>query len=155
MPSLSNVLNSGVFTFASGTGNVDFNIANYFIRTQDLNGDGVDELIFYGLEFRPNTSDKYSNTQISIFGWKNGQFQNITDQWLPGGLNKVEAVGAVSFGDFDGNGKLDIFLSANADREYQLNSYELLNQGDFFIKIALNKTGSVAIVESGRKELRR
>ena len=139
MATLGQVVSVGSFSYAAGSGEANFTQAVNMIYTQDLNADGIDEVIFSGFETQPNTPSKYSNTQIAIFGWKNGQFQNLTEQWLPEGLNKVEGVGDISFGDFNGDGRVDLFLAGYADMEHPVAVYELLNQGTTFTKMALGK----------------
>jgi len=104
----------------------------------DVDGDGVDEMIFAGLESQPNTPETFSNISIYMYGWVDGVLQDITDKWLPGDLNDVEAVGSIAFGDFDGDGDLDAYLSANTDMDYSVNSYQLTNEGNVFSKKAIS-----------------
>jgi hypothetical protein len=106
----------------------------------DLNGDGVDEVIFGGLETQPNTPAEFSPLTVHIFGWKNGVFQNLSDQWLPNGAGDIYGVGSFEFGDFNGDGLTDIFLSAYADMDYVFSPYLLLNRDGFFTKQALPET---------------
>ncbi|MBU3587836.1 DUF4214 domain-containing protein [Polynucleobacter sp. 31A-FELB] len=128
---------SGTFTYAAGN---DFSYAVRYLYSEDLNSDGLDELIFAGFETQPNTPSSYTNTQVSIFGWSNGNFVNLTSQWLPNGANLVEGVGDIVFGDFNGDGRVDAYLSGNADMEYEVHSYALLNQGNYFIRQDLGIT---------------
>ena len=114
-----------------------FSLAVRYNYSVDLDNDGLDELIFAGFETQRNTPAEYDNTKISIFGWSNGQFQNLTSKWLPGNLSHVEAVGDVAVGDFNGDGLVDLYLSANADMDYQVNAYQLLNKGGSFEKVTL------------------
>jgi hypothetical protein len=90
---------SDSFNFFSGTGDKNYTGAVNMIYSRDLNGDGIDEILFSGFETQPNTPATYSNTQISIFGWQNGKLKNLTSKWLPNNLSKVEGVGSASFGD--------------------------------------------------------
>lgn len=103
----------------------------------DIDGDGIDEIFFAGFETQPNTPAEYSNTSIHIFGWLNGVLQEITNKWLPNNAHKVEGVGDIAFGDFNGDGKLDVYLSAYTDMEHAVNAYELINKGDYFEKNTL------------------
>ena len=68
----------GTFTYAGGSG---FSYAVRFIQATDLNGDGLDEVVFAGFETQFNTPANYTNTNVSIFGWSNGRFQNLTTQY--------------------------------------------------------------------------
>jgi hypothetical protein len=49
------------FNFFAGTGDSDHTGVCYMTYAKDLNGDGIDEVIFSGWETQPNTPAKYSN----------------------------------------------------------------------------------------------
>jgi hypothetical protein len=108
-----------------------------YIFSKDINRDGIDEVFFVSFETQPNTPQNYSNTSVHIFGWKNNLFQEITGQWLPGSTNLVEGVGDVAFGDFNGDGQTDVFLSAYTDMVHPVNAYQLINRGTYFEKVSL------------------
>ena len=108
-----------------------------YLFSKDINRDGLDEVFFVSFETQPNTPQSYSNTSVHIFGWKNNVFQEVTAQWLPNGLNLVEGVGDVTFGDFNGDGLVDIFLSAYTDMNHPVNAYQLINRGTYLEKISL------------------
>lgn len=126
----------GEFSFYS---NNDGETPVSYIFAKDINNDGVDEVFFAGFETQPNTPENYTNTTIHIFGWIGDQLQEITSQLLPNKRSEVEGVGDVSFGDFNGDGLTDIFLSGYTDMEHRVNAYVLMNQGDTFTKISLGK----------------
>ena len=102
------------------------------IYTQDINYDGLDEVFFAAFESQPTTPQLYDNTTVSIWGWENGIFQDITNIWLPDELNQVQGVGDIAFGDFDGNGWVDVFLSAYTDMDHPAHRYALMNNGFTF-----------------------
>jgi hypothetical protein len=114
--------------YSDGTGGTP----NSFIRVKDINKDGVDEVFFAAFESAPNTPGNYDNTSVLIFGWKNGVFQNITNDWLPNGTNQVQGVGSIAFGDFDGSGSIDVYLSAYTDMSHPARRYALMNNGTSF-----------------------
>ena len=125
---------AGNFNYSDSPG---FHYAVRYLYSVDLDQDGLDEIIFAGFETQYNTPDQYDNTKITIFGWSNGRFQDVTQRWLPGGMSQVEGVGDIAVGDFNGDGRPDLYLSANADMAYQVNAYQLINRGSSFEKISL------------------
>ena len=108
-----------------------------YMHAKDINNDGVDEVFFVAFETQPNTQANYSNTSVHIFGWENNVFKEITSTWLPGISNQVEGVGDLVFGDFNGDGKIDVFLSAYTDMNFDVNAYALVNTGNSFTKVSL------------------
>lgn len=106
-----------------------------YIHPKDIDGDGVDEVFFVAFETQPNSPARYSNTSVHIFGWEGGEFKEITNKWLPAGDNAVEGVGDVCFGDFNGDGKTDVFLSAYTDMDHPVHPYALMNRGYSFAKV--------------------
>ncbi len=122
--------------------NITYNISNSvshtvavrFLYRIDIDNDGVDELLIAGFESGPSHNNSYLQTNINIFGWNQGVFQNITAKLLPNDSNIVDGVGDVVLGDFNGDGKLDIFLSAYVDVEVEAGVYVLWNKGNHFVK---------------------
>lgn len=108
-----------------------------YLYAHDLNNDGVDEVLFVAFETQPNTPSQYSNTSVHIFGWQGRVFTEVTPQWLPGTSNQVEGVGDVAFGDFNGDGRQDVFLSGYTDMEHPVNAYVLYNTGAGFNKVSM------------------
>jgi hypothetical protein len=125
---------AGVFAYYRD-GSVSTPISYMYAR--DINNDGVDEVFFVAFEAQPNVQATYSNTSIHIFGWENNVFKEITSTWLPGISNQVEGVGDLVFGDFNGDGKIDVFLSSYTDMNFDTNAYALMNTGSSFTKVTL------------------
>ena len=111
-----------------------FNFAVRYLYPLDIDEDGIDELLVAGFETQPNTPATYKKTKISLLGWRNGNFVDLTSQWLPNGADQVEGVGDVAIGDFNHDGRLDIFLSAYSDMNYNVNAYQFINKGGYFEK---------------------
>ncbi len=128
---------AGSFHYTSGLG---FTYANGDIYPFDFNGDGVQEILFSSFETQYNTPENFTNSNITIFGWNSGLLVDITSELLPNGANNVQGTGDVAFGDFNGDSLLDIYLSANADMNYFLHPYELINRGTHYEKIIHDET---------------
>ena len=109
-----------------------------YVYPKDLNGDGIDEIVFAGFETQFNTPAQYSNTSVHIYGWVNGQLKEVTSQWLPNQTNLVEGVGDADFGDFNGDGRVDMFLSGYTDMEHPVYAYVMLNRGNYFERVQLD-----------------
>jgi Ca2+-binding RTX toxin-like protein len=103
----------------------------------DLDGDGSDEVIFSGFETQPNTPDQFDFSRLQIFGWNQGKLTNLSSRWLPNGADRVEGVGDVRFGDFNGDGRLDVFVTAYADMSLDVQSYVFYNQGSWLERHSL------------------
>jgi hypothetical protein len=103
----------------------------------DLQGLEHDVVLFAGLETQPNTPENFSNLKLHLFGWRDGVFQNITEDWFPGGINQVQGVGDIAVGDFNGSGLVDVFVSAYADMSHDVNAYAFMNRGGYFERIDL------------------
>jgi len=126
----------GEFSYFRSANSLAFPVS--YIYPKDLDGDGLEEVLFVAFETQPNSPETYTDTTVHIFGWANERFTNLTKQWL-GQENEVEGVGDVTFGDFDGNGHLDVFLSAYTDMEHPVTAYALMNQGGSFKKVPLGQ----------------
>ena len=81
----------------------------------DVNSDGVDEVIFAGFMTSPKTTTTYRDTTLHLFQFIDGKWQKNTDTWFPDGINLVGATNQLVYGDFNGDGKRDIFAAADAD----------------------------------------
>lgn len=133
---LSSTYTAGKFSYYRDGSNMP--VVRY-IYPHDLNGDGIDEILFAGFETQPNTPEQYSNTSLHIFGWVNGKLQEVSSLWLPNDTGLVEGVGDVVFGDFNGDKLVDVFLSAYTDMVHPVNAYALMNKGGYFEKVNLGE----------------
>lgn len=86
------------------------------IYNQDLNGDGIDEVIIAGRKTVSAAID-WQNYNVQIFGWNTSStFTNETANWFSGSDNVIIGTDQnVKFGDFDGDGRLDMILGASTD----------------------------------------
>ena len=107
----------------------------------DLDGDGLEEVLFAGAETQPNSPEFFSSIATQLFGWKNGTFQNITAKWFPDGINVVDGVGESLTGDFNGDGLIDLFLTGYADMDHEVHPYVFYNQGEYFTRTQLGIVG--------------
>ena len=108
-----------------------------YLYAQDVDGDGLDEVFMIAFETQPNTAAQYSNTSVHVFGWESGVFKDITAKWLPGNTHFIEGAGDLAFGDFNGDGQTDVFLSAYTDMDHPVNAYALMNLGGSFARVNL------------------
>ncbi|KAF0280924.1 hypothetical protein BA897_09825 [Spiribacter roseus] len=74
---------------------------------------------------------------MHIFGWKEGQFQDLTDAWLPGDMRHFEGIGEFVPGDFNNDDRTDLFLAGYADMDHFVQPYALINEGEHFSRQAL------------------
>ena len=120
-----------------------------FIHPRDIDGDGVDEIFFVAFEAKSSSAGSYSNTSVHILGWESGTFKEVTTKWLPGTNNQVEGVGDLCFGDFNRDGKTDVFLSAYTDTNLTVHPYALMNTGASFNRVELTAQAWMHSVSCG------
>jgi len=113
---------------------VNFSLAVGYVYPIDLDADGIDEVLYAGFETLPNTPETYDSTKLAVYGWRKDKFQNLTDTWLPDDADLVEGVGEAAFGDYNGDGNVDVYLSAFTDMNHYVNAYVLYNDGTKLIK---------------------
>jgi len=98
-----------------GTG-VDIPVADIF--TKDLNNDNIDEVVVGGRKTQPSTAANWRNFNMQLYGWNTGTFTNETSTWFSGTDNViVGSEPAIRFGDFDGDGNIDMFSAPGTDMD--------------------------------------
>lgn len=141
---LSNVLSESTFSWAAKTDLTpnEYTVPVRYLYPADLTGDGIDEIIFAGWETQPNDAASFTNSKVTIYGWENGVFKDLTTRLIPGGSG-VEGVGRVVIGDFDKNGHVDFVATGNADMDYNLHTFAFMNSGTTFTKVDLGISNGV------------
>jgi hypothetical protein len=81
----------------------------------------------------------YPTYNINVFDWENGSLVNKTSQWFSGNDNVVLGTEpSVKFGDLNGDGKKDMFVSPNTDNGANIGSgWLFLNNGSSFTRVNL------------------
>jgi hypothetical protein len=105
---------------------------------EDLTGTGQ-SLITAGRSGTTN-GGSYPTYNLNVFDWENGQLVNNTSRWF-GGTNNVilGTEPSVKFGDFNGDGKQDMYVAPNTDNGGTVGSgWLFLNNGSSFSRVDLN-----------------
>ena len=101
------------YTPLTGTG-VNAVVADVFVK--DLNNDNVEEVVVGGRQTQPATPATWRNTNMQLYGWNTGSFSNETSTWFSGTDNEiVGSEPSIKFGDFDGDGNVDMFVAPSTD----------------------------------------
>lgn len=86
------------------------------IFTQDLNNDKSDEVVVSSVAFgSQNTAGGWKTSNLQIYGFNTGTFKNETSTWFAPGANTYLGGTTVKFGDFNGDGKIDMFAANFSD----------------------------------------
>lgn len=95
----------------------------------DLDGDGLQEVVVGGFMSLPFTIARHRHSRLLIFGWNaQGALVDQTAQWLGGVSNTYIGAGNVNFGDFNGDGRIDIFIPPSTDMAYFGNAVAFISQ---------------------------
>lgn len=81
----------------------------------------------------------YPTYNLNVFDWENGQLVNKTSRWFTGTDNVILGTEpSVKFGDFNGDGKRDMYVSPNTDNGSTAGSgWIFLNNGSSFSRVDL------------------
>lgn len=81
----------------------------------------------------------YPTYNLNVFDWENGQLINKTSRWFTGSDNVILGTEpSVKFGDLNGDGKRDMFVSPNTDNGGTTGSgWLFLNNGSSFTRVDL------------------
>ena len=94
------------------------------LHSIDLNNDGKNEVLYVAFD-HTYSGNFDSHTQLEksylhIFGLTGGKWSDVTSQYLPD--NVVTGGTNVCAGDFNGDGKVDLFITATTDTNLFLSS---------------------------------
>ncbi len=110
------------------------------IFAYDLDGDGIQEVIFVGRQTQPATIPDWSNSTVNIFQYQENAWVDVTKRLLPD--NVIQGGETVLFGDFNKDGKTDFFIPGTTDgrhtdgSSFLVPSYLFSNNGTRFTKVA-------------------
>ena len=107
------------------------------IFSEDLDGDGVKELVFAGRQTQPATISTWTNSTVHIFKANGSAWTEVTSSWLPDNII-IGTEPSVEFGDFNRDGRMDFFIPSDTDMDYLVPSYLFVNTGKTFIKQAVD-----------------
>ena len=86
------------------------------VYAKDLNNDSADEVVIGGRKTQPSTADNWRNFNMQIYGWNTGSFTNETSSWFSGSDNViVGSEPSIKFGDFNGDGNIDMLSAPSTD----------------------------------------
>lgn len=101
------------------------------IFAKDLNNDRVDEVVVSSVAFGSHYSPGgWKNSNLQIYGFNTGSFKNETSTWMPGTDNQYLGGTTVNFGDFNGDGKIDMFAASFSDTNIHAPMPVFINNGN-------------------------
>lgn len=120
--------------YADGIGS---GVVRYMYPVDLVPGRGQ-EIILTGFESQPNTPTNYSDVSLHVAVLASSELVALTDRVLEIGASRLQGVGAVAVGDFNGDGRLDFFTTAYADMDYVVTAYEFTSSGETFSRRAVD-----------------
>ena len=107
------------------------------LYAENLSGGTEQELIVTG-RMSPD-SGAYSTYNLSVFGWSGNTLVNQTSQWFSGTDNQIIGTEAqVKFGDFDGDGRKDMYAPPYTDTNVYGPGAVFFNNGSNFTRSDIN-----------------
>jgi len=106
--------------------------------SQDINGNGSQSLILAG-RATLDSNGVHNNYNLQIWDWENGSLVNKTSQWFSGTDNKIVGTEpSVKFADFDGDGKIDMYVSPYTDTNIYGPGIVYFNEGQRFTRVNID-----------------
>lgn len=117
-----------------------FHSAIRYLYPINLDSDPEQEILIAGFESQGSPHNNPGGTFLHIFDWnKSGYLVNATERFVQN--NQFGGVGEIVAGDFNGDGKNDLFLSGYTDSTYEV-GVEVLYGGDGeFYRTTIDKAG--------------
>ena len=104
------------------------------LYSQNLSGNGQ-EIIAAGRADMGGSTGPQQTYNINIWGWQNGSLVNKTSQWFANSSNLILGTEpSVKFADFNGDGKVDMYVAPNTDRAVYGPGAVFLNNGTSFAR---------------------
>jgi hypothetical protein len=127
----------GTVTPLAGVG--DSNYATSELYVQSLGGSTEQEIIIAGRMTPSGNDADWRNYNLNIFGWSNGTLVNKTSQWFSGTDNQITGTEpSVKFGDFNNDGKIDMYVAPNSDTSVYGPGAVFMNTGSSFVRSNLD-----------------
>jgi hypothetical protein len=112
-------------------------VADIFAR--DLNNDAVDEVVIGGRMTAQTNVANHGSSNLQIYGWNTGRFASETTSWFSGTDNQIlGSEPAIKFGDFNGDGRIDMFVAPSTDMTLYGPGVAYLNAGNRFTRSNIN-----------------
>lgn len=99
------------------------------VFAKDINNDNSDEVIVAGTMVNQDPAN-WPKYNMQIYGWNTGSFSNETTTWFSGNDNQIIGTDHVKFGDFNGDGNIDVVAAPYTDtRGVYANTVVFTNTG--------------------------
>jgi len=109
------------------------------IFTRDLNNDNSDEVVVSSVAFNSqNKPGGWKDSNLQIYGFNTGKFSNETTRWLSGTDTRYLGGTTIRFGDFNGDGKIDMFAATFSDTNITAPMPVFFNNGSSFTRVNVN-----------------
>lgn len=100
------------------------------IFARDLNRDSIDEVVIAGRMTQSTPIAEWQSYNLQIFGWNTGAWSRETQTWFQGQDNQILGTEpAVRFGDFNGDGHIDMLAAPSTDMQHHGPAVVYFNSG--------------------------
>jgi len=118
----------------------DRNYALMEMFTANISGNSYEEVVIAGRAPANIPAESWPSSKISVFGWDNGTFKDLTSQWFSGTDNVIVGTEpSVKFGDFNGSGRQSMWVAPGTDGVINTQpGYIFVNNGTNFTRHEIN-----------------